>query len=486
MVQAFLGTIGFIKAQEIIKGTVDDNWGPGNVDTVNNYIKDGLILHLDAIKNTRLGHNSKSLTWENLVNSNDFKDGILKGDATWTEDSLYLNGVNGSGVLFDTIKDFQNTTIEVVFKYDEPVGIPNAVLVGNVQVAGTGVGNINVNYFGVWRGNESKTYDLYPIQPVNDNKTYLAFSSGADLCKVYNHNLEVFSGSTNSIYASDAPWAVGANPAENGDLSATIKGHIYAVRIYNRQLSDVEISHNRGIDNIRFKLASYDLNYGSSTDNYVQDDLYIHLDGINNTGTGHNDNASSWKNLGSSSPTNATKIGNPVFDSNSIILNGVDQWIRVARYTPSSLTVEQVLKFNSLPENRAIPIGNFDAGGYGYYPIKDKWVFMIHVGGSTYEEVILEESYKVNEIFASSASYDGEIINLNTDKYGQKTVNVPGRIKSPANSTYIVLGVNPTGSQSQNADWFGGHIYNTRLYSRALNDIEVQYNRRIDKERFNL
>ena len=31
MVQAFLRTIGFIKAQEIIKGTVDNNWGPSNI-----------------------------------------------------------------------------------------------------------------------------------------------------------------------------------------------------------------------------------------------------------------------------------------------------------------------------------------------------------------------------------------------------------------------------------------------------------------------
>ena len=31
MVQAFLGAIGFIKAQEIIKGTVDNNWRPSNI-----------------------------------------------------------------------------------------------------------------------------------------------------------------------------------------------------------------------------------------------------------------------------------------------------------------------------------------------------------------------------------------------------------------------------------------------------------------------
>lgn len=31
MSQGFIGTIGFIKGQEIIKGTVDNSWGPGEV-----------------------------------------------------------------------------------------------------------------------------------------------------------------------------------------------------------------------------------------------------------------------------------------------------------------------------------------------------------------------------------------------------------------------------------------------------------------------
>ena len=486
MTKNFLGTIGYIKSMEMIKGTVDNSWGPGNIDSVNNYIQNGLILHLDGIKNTRNGHNSESLLWENLINNSDFKDGVLKGGTSWMDDSLYIDGQNGSGVLFDLVKDFENITVEVVFKYDEITHVTNTLLIGNTQGAGVGIGDIDPNYFGTWWATGQGIYNLYPIQPtINNNKTYLAFSSGPDIYKVYNHNLDIFFTDALSLYESPAPWAVGANPATDGSLTAALKGQIYSIRVYNRQLSDEEIQFNRSIDNTRFNLISYTINYGSSTDNYVQTGLDVHYDGINNTGTGHSTNPSSWKNLATNS-LDGTKVGSPTFDENSVILNGTNQYIRVGYYEPDYITIEQVLKFTSIPEGRAVVLGNFEGGGYGYYPLNDKWEFMIHAGGTGYEELVLDDSVNVNEIFTSSATYNGSTMYLTTDKYGQKKVNVEGKIKQPARRTHTVLGVNPVTTTTANTDWFPGHIYSTRLYSRALNDIEIQYNRRIDKERFNL
>lgn len=41
----------------------------------------------------------------------------------------------------------------------------------------------------------------------------------------------------------------------DGDRSALLNGSIYAIRIYNRQLSDREILINQKIDNARFGLG---------------------------------------------------------------------------------------------------------------------------------------------------------------------------------------------------------------------------------------
>ena len=59
--------------------------------TQDNAIKDGLVLHYDAINNTGSGHSSNTLTWKDLAGNNDAS--LLNGPV-WSNNKLTFDGVN--------------------------------------------------------------------------------------------------------------------------------------------------------------------------------------------------------------------------------------------------------------------------------------------------------------------------------------------------------------------------------------------------------
>ena len=491
--QNFLGTINYIKSLLVAAGDVSLDWAPGNSASIDDYIKDGLVLHLDGIKNTRQGHDSSSTTWENLVDSDLFGDGTLYGGTSFTNDALYVDGTpQGTGVLFNDVVNLQNITVEVVVKRDDTVPISNSCIVGNPNGAGFGLGDGAGTYWHVWWARSSyptssptDTYTLYPIQPFTTDITYLAFSSGTTESSVYNNNLLKMSAPAETLKDSPVPWAVGAN--SNGTTADTMtmafKGHIYSIRVYNRQLTDDEISYNNAIDRQRFNIKQFDIDYGSNVNNYYKEANCLIFDGIDNTESGHSDSTNIWYNHGIAELNASLKRG-AHFDSNSLVLNGIDQSASVGLFNTEYVTVDTVIKYTAIPETVSAPVNNFAGGGYGYYPTQNKWAFMAMIGNE-YKTVELDTPFNIDEIFTSTATFDGKELYLDTDKYGQKTLAISGKIKDPAYTNWLCIGGNAE-KYDTNAHYVPGHIYAVRVYKSSTNRIIQAYNRLIDKARFKI
>ena len=65
---------------------------------------------------------------------------------------------------------------------------------------------------------------------------------------------------------------------------------MYNFMAYNRALTDEEVQNNFTVDKSKYNIIS-------DTSHYVTDGLVLHYDAINNTGEGHSDTTSTWKDL---------------------------------------------------------------------------------------------------------------------------------------------------------------------------------------------
>ena len=119
-----------------------------NKGTINSpgYASDGIILHLDAISNTRNGNNTSSSVWEDLSgNDNDFTM-ISDGAVTFNDNYVRFNRVSGMKIIdFSKFKTLMSTsncfTLEVVFDFDNVFNVPIFVNNSDLTIS-----------FGYWNG----------------------------------------------------------------------------------------------------------------------------------------------------------------------------------------------------------------------------------------------------------------------------------------------------------------------------------------------
>ncbi len=211
------------------------------------YVQKGLMLHYDAVKNTKNGHDKNATEWYDL--SGNGRNGTLH-EAIWTEDGLYFDGINdwvGIGQM-----DYENITIEAVVKYNK-IAEGETYIVGNCQGGGYGlvvwntknaiISNINNEYDAAY-GSNSQSNVKYSISGKYNQKEIALFENGKKDSK------EKIGKITKT--ANNTIMALGANPTGNEVNDAYLNGTIYSVRIYNRALTDDEVMQNYKIDKMLY------------------------------------------------------------------------------------------------------------------------------------------------------------------------------------------------------------------------------------------
>ena len=226
------------------------------------YIKDGLILHYDGINNIRDGNNAHSTVWEDLSGNNN--DGIfvnsnntIKYIGNGYEFTNNIDYIETTNVL--SLSTDPNITLEIVYKWYGMQGNQTIAGLFNFRTNNSNAGNSLTGWFTT----DGVSFDAInvsvaasePEKNVVNNISFLKKSGtfNTDTASIYSNSNKasiISSSGTTNMNLQNLTMQIGRGWQYSGNR--TLNGVIYAVRVYNRVLSEEEIKHNYEIDKDRF------------------------------------------------------------------------------------------------------------------------------------------------------------------------------------------------------------------------------------------
>ena len=223
------------------------------------YVQDGLVAMWDGIENIGVGrHSDNASEWIDLTGNG--RDMQLINNAYFNANSIVAEG-NPVAEYTNTIPLGQHITQEVVFKVDSDVR-DNTSSRTVIAIFGSTISYVGYKYcmtgFAYNRNNISKSGWMAKSDAiVQANSLYIPKTA---ICStiIYSENNKlgakpkrIIINGTALVYNATDGWA---NNSQINLLGSTFSGNIYAVRIYNRALTEDEISKNFELDKERFGL----------------------------------------------------------------------------------------------------------------------------------------------------------------------------------------------------------------------------------------
>ncbi len=231
------------------------------------------------------------------------------------------------------------------------------------------------------------------------------------------------------------------------------------------------------------KVSTSKSNTPTETDDYIKEGLVLYLDGINNTGKGHDNTTNVWKDLsGNSNDATLQNYDSPTWDSKSLLFNGVNQYAQIL--TPSNnipigespYTIEVVFKSNNLNvSNGLFNIGVFYVQTKGNaFRTSGKGLDNYYWSNDLIVQCNLQEKRIYNGLTLNSGNKRKIYLNSELQKEDVATVNTElGNVT--VGLTYPPL-----------KEYLNGNIYAVRVYNRGLTESEIKHNFEIDKLRFGI
>ena len=232
------------------------------------YIEDGLILHLDAINNTGEGdksHSNTVRTWKDLSKSNN--DVTLADEHTFSNKELVCQKKEGAicsaskNAVFNV--EPEDYTIEIVAKYNtkEEWGWIFSLREDSNQKGLQFINYYSTNPADNWTSYQG--FNLYEPNGAWANMKKIVYEDivGAKFNRVityqknskqliaYENSKEIDRLQTNPAILASAKARLGGT---NWHTKLSLNGSIYSVRIYNRELTQEEIENNYRVDKARF------------------------------------------------------------------------------------------------------------------------------------------------------------------------------------------------------------------------------------------
>ena len=254
--------------------------GGSSIPTAKDYMQDGLIAMWDGIENAGWGlHDPNAMVWKDLSPSSfnlTNQQGAFDSEFYWKDNCIYCNNINNYrfygaiGGVPQSLVDAVNSgdvTIEGVVRHLRPT---NAGALVSQLYEGANVNNLSIQCpvsggraairepwgtFGLTYGLDVTTAPLVATSP-----SYLCVVKRSDnsmsstsIVDGQSYFATGTSGNANPMTTTGrfALMAMGASAFWSGRHTI---GELYAVRIYNRALTDDEIAHNYAIDKVRFNL----------------------------------------------------------------------------------------------------------------------------------------------------------------------------------------------------------------------------------------
>ena len=221
------------------------------------YVTTDLIHFWDGIKNTPDGHDGSTTTWYDLIGTNNLVN-TNTGTYSWDE-----SGINFTSIRY---QEFEGTeasdkcggkTVEIVFVPSQSQSAIVLTPFYDSSHAEDAYGKICLfsdNTFNVV-GKSSNTYST-GVNALTEIKSISAsYTNDTTINKAYS-NGEVRSTSSNTHSFRNSSTEIILGSGQKGGQSYRFTGKVYAVRIYNKILSDAEVAQNYAVDVARFGLGA--------------------------------------------------------------------------------------------------------------------------------------------------------------------------------------------------------------------------------------
>ena len=272
---------------------------------------------------------------------------------------------------------------------------------------------------------------------------------------------------------------------ENNGINLDTKATVIPITKGTRKLT-VYMEDNAG--NWSMQTLAFTQNTENGPD-YVKNGLILHLDGINNTGNGHSNTSTIWKDL-SGNNNNGTVTG-ATWGNTGLSFDGIDDWVPIKELNYNQFTLEAVFEPKDvLNYEYQYIICNLEVGGYGIaLDAGNKNLFGISYNTNIVDYELLLSQNDINLNVKNTLTYtnDGKEhkLYLNGNLINSK-VDENRVLGFPNDNTIMALGTNPKGATNVGLESFNGTIYSARMYNRVLTEQEVKNNYEIDKSRFGM
>ena len=237
--------------------------GPGYDAAFSDYATDGLVVHLDGIRNAgpQPAHDSGALTWADLSTKGGsawFVNGNATTTSGWKADGYYFNGASHA-VMNGTRTLDGNYTVQAVLDFDTYASLREysaqfPMMVGTTEPS---------DKLSIYQHQSNRDAPIVSSKVLNNNLGFNLSGWAGDYMTM------LFDGSRAALFPSENPteWkAFSSSPGtrtltfggSNGDSSSQawssryLTGTIKAIRIYDRALSNAELTANRAADEVRF------------------------------------------------------------------------------------------------------------------------------------------------------------------------------------------------------------------------------------------
>lgn len=364
------------------------------------------------------------------------------------------------GVLVFMYIQFKNINREYQysFKYDTVTGL---YLANNI-----------LNYI------NNDNYDLLVNTIESNNSPYLDITSCSDQLFTSNYYCEELLEKSNVEKILFTEENLGKIKLKINELDPDIQKYIKQIPIINSQ-NDYRII-------IKYKdgtFATLRFNKGNA---YIQKGLITYLDAINNTGEGHSNETTIWKDLSGNS-NDATLYNNPTWSNSSIIFDGITNYARMENTANATynegITYEIRLKVLSLTglnaNNRLNIFGNWGTFGYGIYYTNQYKVGTNIYFNSAWSFYNTNTVVNLNDTATLAVTYDNHNVTtyINGNQITQTSVQNNDTIHASENP--LSIGRHPALENYSNIE-----VQNVLIYNRALSDLEIKRNYEADLARY--
>lgn len=367
------------------------------------------------------------------------------------------------GVLVFMYIQFKNINREYQysFKYDTVTGM---YLANNI-----------INYI------NNDNYDVLVETIENNNTPYLDITSCNDQLFTSNYYCEDLFEKSNIEQILFTEENLAKLKLKINDLDLDMQKYINQIQTLNSE-GDYRII-------IKYKdntFASLRFNKGKA---YIQRGLITYLDAINNTGEGHSDTITNWKDLSGNS-NDAVLYSSPTWTNNSIVFDGTTNYARIENTTsatyPDGLTWEARLKVLSLTgadaNGNVYLLGNWNTAGGGiYFNNTNKLLANLRLN-SNFVTTTNDTSNVVGKFYTVAFTYHNNKLKLYINGTLISTESSTGTYQT--STLPITLGGAPNENPAILTDYANVEFQNVLIYNRALSDSEIKRNYNADLARY--